>query len=136
MKTTLFILFAGAVLLSVASGIAAAAGTQEMRSYQATQFAWLIDKIIFTCAQKNALIRSESDTVSEDAALSLMKADFFRKNRDLLIEDMMNAAVAPKSHTVQHFMNQRFFAIIRDGDPTIVEAYSPPDEIVLPVSNQ
>jgi len=35
---------------------------------------------------------------------------------------------------VQHFLNERFFAIVRDRDPKVAEAYSEPDDVRVPAS--
>lgn len=92
-------------------------------------YAEYIDQIIMHCEQKTGLRYSVSRNLRDSSSIYLMKADFYKKNRELLIEDMLDKEIQAKPYTVHYFLNQRFYAIIHEDNPDIVKGYSPPDEV-------
>lgn len=99
-------------------------------------FEGIIDNFIDNCSKKSAMIDSSSTNIRDEARTALMKASFYKKNKEILVEEMMKNNIAPKSYTVQHFLNERFFAIVRDHNPKVAEAYSEPDDVYVPVNRK
>ena len=117
-----------AIIGWVAVACIAIAGSDNGDVALRAQYAGHIDKIMTNCEQKAGLRSSDSQNLRDSASIYTMKADFIKRNRDLLIEDMMNKDIQAKPYKVQYFLNQRFFAIIHEDNPDIVEGYSPPDK--------
>ncbi|MDM8516602.1 hypothetical protein QUF76_10410 [Desulfobacterales bacterium HSG16] len=97
-----------------------------------TAYETKIDGLIARCEKKAGMMNSKGDNIRKDAAIALMKANFFRKNKDLLVQGMIKSKVIAKSHKIEYFLNDKFFAIIRDHDKNVAQAYSKPDEIRTP----
>jgi len=106
----------------------AIAGSENGDVALRAQYAEHIDKIIMNCEHKAGLRNSNSQNLRDSASIYMMKADFITKNRNLLIEDMLNRDIQAKPFKVQYFLNQRFYAIIQEDHPDIVKGYSPPDK--------
>jgi len=97
---------------------------EKIKVYEAS-----IEGLIKNCSQKSAMIDSASENIRNEAKTALMKASFYKKNKEILVEEMMENNIEAKMHAVQHFLNERFFAIVRDHNPRIAEAYSEPDNV-------
>ncbi len=106
--------------------------SQTINSDDAEAYVAVIDELITNCEKKSAMGNSASDNIRNEVSIALMKASFYKKNKELLIEEMMEMRVDPKLYKVQYFLNMRFFAIVRDHNPQVAEAYSEPDEVHLP----
>ena len=91
-----------------------------------------INDFIIKCEQKTSMMESVSENIRGEVATSLMKANFYKKNKELLIQDLAKNNIEPKPYKIEYFLNEKFFAIVRDNDPKVAEAYSEPDEIVIP----
>lgn len=94
-------------------------------------YASLIDTLICKCENKAALSNSQSENIRREVSLALMKASFYRKNKELFIEELKDEGVEPKLYKVQYFLNHRFFLVVRDHDPKAAQAYSEPDDVNL-----
>lgn len=95
-----------------------------------------INDFILKCEQKNSMMDSMSENIRGEVVTSLMKANFYKKNKELLIQDLAKNNVEPKPYKIEYFLNKKFFAIVRDHDPKVAEAYSEPDEIVIPAPDK
>ncbi len=133
MKCRIFCVFG--LLVLVMSMWALPAAAQMTESEKAKAYASCIDELIDNCESKSAMMNTKSDNLREDVRIALMKASFYRKNREILIEELAERNVEPKSYKVQHFLNERFFAIVREHDPKVAEAYSEPDDVRIPAGN-
>jgi len=131
MKTRWKVIIGGWVVMAVTAVFSGSAVMADSLS-QGNRYSQIIDEMILHCEGKAGLQESDSQNVRDDVALSLMKASFYRKNKALLMEDMASNFIEPKRHTVQHFLNERFFAIVRENRSHIAEAYSAPDTVALP----
>jgi hypothetical protein len=67
-----------------------------------------IVKQISKCQSKFIMLSSNSDNLREYALLELRKAAFYTKEKDRLIEEMMEREVALKDYQVEYFLNRRF----------------------------
>jgi len=100
MKLRNFFIFAMFVLaLSVWAMPAAAQMTDRDKAYEA-----VIDSLIQNCESKSAMADTVSDNLREEVRTALMKASFYKKNKEVLIEEMGEKNIEPSSHTVQHFV--------------------------------
>jgi hypothetical protein len=96
----------------------------------------VVDQLIDNCQKKGPMLDSEHENIRKDAAISLMKASFYQKNKELLIADMIENGVELKEYKITHFLNERFFSKINQNDSGIAEAYSEPDEVTVPTSSK
>ncbi len=110
------------------------AAAQMTDSDKTRVYVSVIDSLIQNCESKSAMADTASDNLRDDVRIALMKASFYKKNKEVLVEEMAQNNIEPESYKVQHFLNERFFAIVRDNDPKVAEAYSEPDDVRIPVS--
>ena len=71
-----------------------------------------IDDAIVHCKSKTAFRNSRSEKLQRAAALSCMKAAFFKDFKDEIIEGMVKADIGTKPYKIQYYVNQKFFGII------------------------
>ena len=98
----------------------------------AQQYCEIIDSVIASCQKKGELRESGSPNVRKDAVVSLMKADFYKKNKDKLAAGMVEESVAPKHYSVRHYLNLRFYSFLRKCEPQAAQVHGDPDEVALP----
>lgn len=132
MKAIVCTLAIAAVMILCAVVEPVSADSKSSKGVSAHQYERIIDELICSCEKKGEMSESSSRNIRDDVAMSLMKARFYRKNREKLVEDMLRESVAPCRHSVKHFVNQQFFAIVRNHDSKVAETYSAPEEITLP----
>ena len=106
--------------------------SQTINSADVDTYVAVIDELITSCEKKSAMGNSASDNIRNEVSIALMKASFYKKNKELLIEEMMEMRVDPKLYKVKYFLNMRFYAIVRDHDPQVAQAYSEPVAVHLP----
>ena len=108
------------------SGVQVSGDSSRSDGVSAEEYCEIVDSLIATCEKKCALKESRSPNVREGVALSLMKADFYRNNKEKLVGEMMRYSVTPRAGQVQHFMDRRFFEAASHRESQIAEGYSAP----------
>jgi hypothetical protein len=114
-----------------ASWIAAVAiaGAENNDAALRAQYAEQVDVILMHCDRKSCLSRSTCEHLRKCAAMNCQKASFIRKNRHLLLDEMVRDCIRMKPYKVEIFINERFFSIIRGSHPDLIQGYAPPDEM-------
>lgn len=67
-----------------------------------------IVKQISKCQSKFIMLNSNSDNLRGYAFLELRKAAFYSKEKDRLIEEMMEREIELKDYQVEYYLNKRF----------------------------
>lgn len=70
---------------------------------------------IAACEAKSAMIESRSKNIRRAALQAFVRATFCRDSKTVLIEELVANNVAPKEHTVHHYLNARFNKIVSAG---------------------
>lgn len=74
----------------------------------------MVNDYIATCETKSAMVESWSKNIRGAAMQALMRAIFCRNFQTALIDELVANDVAPKKHTVHHYLNTRFNEIVND----------------------
>jgi hypothetical protein len=75
----------------------------------------IVNDYIAACEVKSAMIRSRSKNIRRAAVKAFVQATFFRNSKAVLIDELVANNVAPKEHTVHHYLNARFNKIVSVG---------------------
>jgi hypothetical protein len=73
----------------------------------------LIDEVINKCEAKFCLSNSTCEAIQKDVAFACMKAAYYKAFKQEFIKQMSEQNLEPKPHKVKHFLNQRFFDMVR-----------------------
>jgi hypothetical protein len=76
----------------------------------------IVNDYIAACEAKSAMIKSWSKNIRRDAVLAFVRATFCRSSKTVLIDELVANDVAPKKHTVHHYLNARFNKIVNSGE--------------------
>lgn len=68
----------------------------------------IVDDYIAACEAKSAMLNSSSENIRRDAVQACVRATFCRNLKEALIGEMVASNVAPRKHTVHHYLNARF----------------------------
>ena len=68
----------------------------------------LVEEYITCCKAKSALRGSKSAKIRHSAMRSRMKAAYYRKFKEELVEVMLENNIEPKVYKVRYFLNDRF----------------------------
>jgi hypothetical protein len=72
----------------------------------------IVDEYISACEAKSAMLNSRSENIRRDAMLACLRATFCRNAKAELIAELVAGNVSPKKHTVHHYLNARFNAVV------------------------
>ena len=72
----------------------------------------IVNKYIANCESKFAMLNSSSENIRRAAVLTCLRATFCRNSKAALIDEMVANHVAPKEHTVHHYLNARFNEVV------------------------
>jgi hypothetical protein len=72
----------------------------------------IVNDYIAACEAKSALLNSSSENIRRAAMHACLRATFCRNSKAVLIDEMIANKVAPKAHTVHHYLNARFNEIV------------------------
>ena len=72
-----------------------------------------VNEAIQICKNKSTLRKSKSANLRRAAALASMKAAFLLDYKEELVKEMINREIGTKPYQMQHYLNKRFFGIIR-----------------------
>jgi len=111
MKIKAQILILGIIMAVCMVPIAASSQTTDSGDLRIL-YGRLIDEVITHCDAKKVFSDSRSENIRKAIALSVMKGAFLKTYRDALVEDMLDDSVRPSPATVQHYLNNRFYALI------------------------
>jgi len=76
----------------------------------------IVNDYIAACEAKSALYQSRSKNIQRDAVHAFVRATFCRNFKAVLIDELVANNVAPKEHTVHHYLNSRFNKIVSIGE--------------------
>lgn len=80
-----------------------------------TKLEAIVNDYIAACVAKSAMIDSRSKNIRRAALQAFMRATFCRHSKAVLIDELVANDVAPKKHTVHHYLNSRFNENINRG---------------------
>ena len=72
-----------------------------------------IVKKISNCKGKTVLKTSRSVNLRRKADLAKRQVAFFKTNKNLLINEMVEQQIGPKPYKVEYYLNKRFFEMYR-----------------------
>ena len=72
----------------------------------------IVNQYIATCEAKSAMLISSSENIRRAAMHKCLRATFCRNSKAVLINEMVANHVAPKEHTVHHYLNARFKEVV------------------------
>ena len=72
----------------------------------------IVDEYISVCEAKSAMLNSSSENLRRDAMRACLRATFCRNSREELIAELVAGNVAPRRHTVHHYLNARFNEVV------------------------
>ena len=76
----------------------------------------IVNDYIAACEAKSAMLNSSSENIRQAAIRACLRATFCRNSKDALIDELVANHVAPKEHTVHHYLNARFNKIFIAGE--------------------
>ena len=76
----------------------------------------LVEEYIACCDAKSTLRGSKSAKIRHSAMRSRMKAAYYRKSKDELVEVMLENNIEPKVYKVRYFLNDRFHRSLQAKD--------------------
>ena len=77
-----------------------------------SSYASIFENCVKQSESKAKMSRSKSDNIRQAAYISSLKVKFFKKNKDLLIDEMIRSNLPTKSYRVQYFLNDCFFTYL------------------------
>jgi hypothetical protein len=83
---------------------------------KATIYGGLIDEVIKKYEVKACLSNSTCEAIQKDVAFACMKAAYYKAFKQEFIKQMCEQNLDPKPHKVKHFLNQRFFDVVRSAN--------------------
>lgn len=83
---------------------------------KATIYDGLIDEVIKKYEAKACLSNSTCEAIQKDVAFACMKAAYYKAFKQEFIKQMCEQNLDPKPHKVKHFLNQRFFDVVRSAN--------------------
>ena len=98
------------LLVMVVAGIMIAGPARG--SDNRAQLEAIVNQYIATCEAKSAMLNSSSENIRRAAMLTCLRATFCRNSKAVLIDEMVANHVAPKEHTVHHYLNARFNEVV------------------------
>ena len=111
MKARSIIILCTGIILSLVWASSAVSQTAEA-VYLKSVYSAVIDEAIAHCKAKALYRNSRSEKLQRVAALSCMKAAFFKDFKAELIQDMIEANIGIKPYKIQYYLNQKFHGII------------------------
>jgi hypothetical protein len=76
----------------------------------------VVNEYIAVCEAKSMMLNSSSENIRRAAMHACLRATFCRNSKAVLIDEMVANNVAPKEHTVHHYLNARFKQIVSAGE--------------------
>ena len=77
------------------------------------KYGQLIDNVIYRCESTAGNSESGSCAIRKHAAISCMKAAYFRNFKKELIQKMNEQGIEPIPYKVNQFLNDSFFSVVR-----------------------
>jgi hypothetical protein len=110
MKIKAIIMLSSMVMAGMVVTISTLGGDTNHASLEA-----IVNDYIADCEAKSAMIESRSKNIRRAAVQAFVRATFCRDSKAVLIDELVANNVAPKEHTVHHYLNARFNKIVRAG---------------------
>ncbi len=76
----------------------------------------LVEEYIACCDAKSTMRGSKSAKIRHSAMRSRMKAAYYRKSKEELVEGMLENNIEPKVYKVRYFLNDRFHRSLQAKD--------------------
>jgi hypothetical protein len=90
-------------------GAAGAAAGEHSRIALTAFYENCVDKQIETCEYKRAMLDSRSEMVRYCAIVALQQADYLKRNRKDLVQEMLKLDIGFKDYKVYYYLNKRFY---------------------------
>jgi hypothetical protein len=81
------------------------AGTGQLNSY----YGECIDREILQCQRKAAFIACESESLRRWARVHMLKAKYYKINKEELIGEMVAQRLDPEQYKIEYFLNKSFY---------------------------
>ena len=89
---------------------ASQAMSQQMSNTKLAEFyGAFIDECIMRCESKGSMRNSKLGNLRQEAAKHCLKADFLRRHKAQLIEELIDRDIGTKHYKISHYLNNRFF---------------------------
>ena len=112
---SIFILITVGVFLAFGQ----AGGEMSDKAALSSYYEVVIDNIISHCENKESFMRnSTSENLRRAASIGCLKAAFLKDHKDMLIEDLIAAGIGTKTYKIQHYLNSKFFSVLRTATMT------------------
>jgi len=119
MKIKLSVVLIGAVLLSGLGIPSLAAEDVNLEEH----YGAIIDNLINKCKFKTQMRYSKSAIIRNAAMLSCLKTTLYKKNRETLIQAMLDDNIGTKRYRVEHYLNTQFYDLVRSRKAMITRSY-------------
>ena len=83
-----------------------------------------IDEFISRCDSKSARTNAICQNIRKEASLAQLKAKYYRKHKEQLVQDMINNDVGVKRHKIRYYLISEFFAFYRLDNSQFAETRS------------
>jgi len=83
-----------------------------------------IDEFISRCDSKSARSNATCQNIRREANLAQLKAKYYRKHKEKLVQDMINNDVGVKRHKIRYYLISEFFASYRINNSKFAETRS------------
>jgi len=113
MKTMTAIFSACLVTLTLTFGLSAI-GEESHIGQTAEAYELLLDQYTARCDAKRKMKDSRLDNIRRAAAIAALKGAFAKSYRKELVNDMIRDEISPKPHTVDYFLNEKFYSLVRE----------------------
>ena len=121
MKFKQFTILFGAVLVFALGGNSLANAADHLKLKEC--YNDIIDDLIDKCKYKTQMRHSKSDVIRNAAMLSCLKITFYKKNRQALIQTMLDADIGIKRYKVEYYLNTQFYNLFRPHKQTVAKYY-------------
>jgi hypothetical protein len=110
MKIKAIIMLSSMVLAGMMVTVSTLGGDTKRAALEA-----IVNDYIAACEAKSAMFESRSKNIRRAAVHAFVRATFCRDSKAVLIDELVANNVAPKEHTVHHYLNARFNKIVSAG---------------------
>ena len=108
-KIIIFFMIVFSVLLWVSPTISQMTPGQKIESF----YAAFIDGCILKCESKGSLRHSKLIHIRQEAAKHCLKADFLKKHKGKLVEELIAKNIGTKHYKINYYLNSRFYSELR-----------------------
>ncbi len=79
----------------------------------ATFYGAFIDECISRCESKGSMRDSKLGNIRQEAAKHNLKADFLKRHKAKLVEELVAMDIGTKNYKIHYYLNNRFYSELR-----------------------